>query len=619
MCAVIGRPHATAPSSHCRLERGTNWASTAETPSDANATVASQPCSSPTWPGYSRLIGSDEERTLDAARDHPDEHRRSGGRRAVTVGSSGPPGTACWSSSPAWSTRCAARSRCSGRWRSATTACRRRERIEFRIGINLGEIVIDEDGDIFGDGVNIAARLEALADAGGICVSAGCRRTSPTAAISPSRTWASRASRTSRGRCGRIACGSAPARSVERRPCRRRTALAALPDKPSIAVLAFTNMSSDAGTGILRRRHRRGHHHRAVADRDRCSSSRATRASPTRASRSTIKQVGRELGVRYVLEGSVRKARQPGAGDGAADRSDDRRPCVGRALRPRAGRHLRRAGRDHRQRFGRHPAGAGAQRARAVVRKPADSLDAWESYHRGMWHFSKVDATENEKARSFFQRSIDARSAVRAGGRRLGAHLSERDHAVPPAAARGQSAAGARARRCSAVAIDATDAAGHAALARALWISGRHAESLAKAAARGRPRANSAARTGRSAAPRLWGGSPREAIEPLQTAMRLSPFDPLIPLWLHFTARAHYWSGDYEAAIAVASQLRQSFPEVPPALQHADRRAGTGRAGRRSACGDDGRSGALRRRVPHADVAAFERSARTAPRGPRRI
>lgn len=42
--------------------------------------------------------------------------------------------------------------------------------------------------------------------------------------------------------------------------------------------------------------------------------------------------------------------------------------------------------------------------------------------------------------------------------------------------------------------------------------------------------------------------------------MRLSPFDPLTPLWRHFVARAHYWSGDYEAAIAVASQLRETLP-----------------------------------------------------------
>jgi pentatricopeptide repeat protein len=53
---------------------------------------------------------------------------------------------------------------------------------------------------------------------------------------------------------------------------------------------------------------------------------------------------------------------------------------------------------------------------------------------------------------------------------------------------------------------------------------------------------------------------PAEAIEPLQTAMRLSPFDPLTSLWLHFTARAHYWSGNYGASIAVAAQVRQSFP-----------------------------------------------------------
>jgi pentatricopeptide repeat protein len=46
--------------------------------------------------------------------------------------------------------------------------------------------------------------------------------------------------------------------------------------------------------------------------------------------------------------------------------------------------------------------------------------------------------------------------------------------------------------------------------------------------------------------------------------MRLSPFDPLIPLWLHFTARAHYGSRDYEATITVASQLRQSFPGFRP-------------------------------------------------------
>ena len=76
------------------------------------------------------------------------------------------------------------------------------ERIEFRIGVNLGD-VIAEDEDIFGDGVNIAARLEALAEPGGICVAGhGARPGSRPAALTRSRIWASSRSRTSRGPCG---------------------------------------------------------------------------------------------------------------------------------------------------------------------------------------------------------------------------------------------------------------------------------------------------------------------------------------------------------------------------------------------------------------------------------
>jgi tetratricopeptide (TPR) repeat protein len=91
-------------------------------------------------------------------------------------------------------------------------------------------------------------------------------------------------------------------------------------------------------------------------------------------------------------------------------------------------------------------------------------------------------------------------------------------------------------------------------------MSGRHSDSLAKADAAVDLDPNSAAAHGALGGARLWGGFPKEAIEPLQTAMRLSPFDPLRPLWLHFMARAHYWSMEYPAAIAIADQLRQAFP-----------------------------------------------------------
>src|SRR6266852_1288854 len=120
--------------------------------------------------GYSRLIGADEEGTLDrrkairAGLIDPTvaEHR---GRIVKTTGD----GLLVEFASVVDALRCATD------WQRAMmerTACvSPAERIEFRIGINVGDVVV-EDGDIFGDGVNVAARLEALADPGGICVSA---------------------------------------------------------------------------------------------------------------------------------------------------------------------------------------------------------------------------------------------------------------------------------------------------------------------------------------------------------------------------------------------------------------------------------------------------------------
>ena len=139
----------------------------------------------------------------------------------------------------------------------------------------------------------------------------------------------------------------------------------ALPDKPSIAVLAFTNMSNETEQEFFAD----GLAEDIITE---LSKSRslfviARNSSFTyKGKPAAIKDVGRELGVRYVLEGSVRKASQPGAGDGAVDRSHDRRTCLGRTLRPRARRYLCGAGRNHHQRLGRHPARAGAQRARTL-------------------------------------------------------------------------------------------------------------------------------------------------------------------------------------------------------------------------------------------------------------
>ena len=118
-------------------------------------------------------------------------------------------------------------------------------RIVFRIGIHLGDVVEESDGDLMGDGVNIAARLEGIAEPGAICLSedsllAGQGRGS----ISRSPISARRNSRTSPSRSAPIRCKSAsPPRPKPTAP--PEPARLALPDKPSIAVLPFQNMSGD--------------------------------------------------------------------------------------------------------------------------------------------------------------------------------------------------------------------------------------------------------------------------------------------------------------------------------------------------------------------------------------
>jgi adenylate cyclase len=248
--------------------------------------------------GYSRLMGADEEGTLTQMKAHRrdlvdpkiDEHR---GRIVKTTGD----GLLAEFASVVDAVRCAADIQRSMAARNAGIA--NDQRIEFRIGVNVGDIIID-GGDIFGDGVNVAARLEALAEPGGICVSARVQediRGKLDIAFADEGeqqlkniAWPVRVFR------AQLGTETAPG----------RTALA-LPDKPSIVVLPFNNMSSEPdqdylADGIVEAI-------TAALSRIRSFFVIARNSAFSYKGRAmNVRDIGGELGVAYVLEGSVQKA-----------------------------------------------------------------------------------------------------------------------------------------------------------------------------------------------------------------------------------------------------------------------------------------------------------------------
>jgi adenylate cyclase len=269
-------------------------------------------------------------------------------------------------------------------------------KIQFRIGVNLGD-VIEDGGDIFGDGVNVAARLEGLAEPGGICISDAVRT-----AVGKKLELIYK----DLGEQG-VKNIAEPVRAYKvvmaaQEELKTNDAVSPeleLMDKPSIAVLPFDNMSGDAEQEYFA---------------DGISEDLITALSKihwffviARNSSFTykghavdVKQVAGELGVRYVIEGSVRKA-------------GNRVRITAQLIDATTGRHVwaERYDRkledifDLQDEMTQTIAGAVEPELSAVerdhaVRKPPENLGAWETYQRGLWHlwnFSKDDITEAQR------------------------------------------------------------------------------------------------------------------------------------------------------------------------------------------------------------------------------
>jgi adenylate cyclase len=250
--------------------------------------------------GYSRLMGADETGTVQALREHLTaadplvaEH---GGRIVKTTGD----GVLIEFGSVVGAVECALALQRLAVERNAGIASERQ--MEWRIGIHLGDVLIDGD-DILGDGVNIAARLEGIAEPGGICVSEDAFRQVRGKVEAEFADMGDQSLKNIARPLRVYRIGPVPATKEANTP----SAALPLPEKPSIAVLPFANLSGDPEQDYFAD----GMVEEIITafSRIRWLFVIARNSTFTYKGQAVdVKQVGRELGVRYVLEGSVRKA-----------------------------------------------------------------------------------------------------------------------------------------------------------------------------------------------------------------------------------------------------------------------------------------------------------------------
>jgi TolB-like protein len=510
--------------------------------------------------GYSRLIGADEGGTLERLRTlrrelldpKIGEHK---GRLVKTTGD----GLLVEFGSVVDALRCAVgvQQEMTGR----NTGVPPDSRIELRIGINVGDIVV-EDGDIFGDGVNVAARLEALAESGGICVAARVQEDvagkldlafedigeqqlkNITRPVRAYRVIASAGS------------ASAPANPI-----------LALPNKPSIAVLPFANLSGDPEQeyfvdGVVEEIIT------AIARLPwlfviaRNSSFAYKGKSPD------LRQVGRELGVRYVLERSLRKAsnrvritaqlidttngahiwadRFDGALDDIFELQDEIASRVAGAIEPK----LRQS------------------EIERASRKPTESLDAWDLYLRALALRYQYTEESMREAIALLQRVLAIDPSYAPAAALLGScRLNQRAHGLGKISDAEVDEAVRLARRAIEAGGDDPGTLWTAAH-NLSYFTGDHATAgnvVDRALALNPNSAHAWLVRGL-----VWNmqSQPDRAIEALEHAIRLSPPDPLgARAFTILTAAAHFHAGRYELAIEWADRTLAAQPDYRPALR----------------------------------------------------
>ena len=498
--------------------------------------------------GYSRLMGADESGTLGALKAHLGELiepviAARHGRIVKTMGD----GFLAEFASVVDAVRCAieVQNAMPGR----NTGVVQERRLEFRIGINVGDVIVEGE-DIFGDGVNVAARLEALARPGGICISRTARdQVRDKLSIDLEDLGEQSVKNIAR-----------PVRAFQVRlvapaPAAGREA-PALPDKPSIAVLPFDNMSGDPEQEYFSY----GIAEDIITDLFKVSGLFVVARNSSFAYKGqspNIPEVCKDLGVRTVLEGSVRKA-------------GNRVRINAQLIDGQDGGHLwaERFDRDLDDIFAvqdevTHEIVSALkvqlspdEEAR-LGRGGTENLEAHDLFLQARERAGHFTAESSAEARTMLERAVALAPDFAAAYAELAlAHARDyvnRWSADPQQALCDCSDVANRALACDDLEPSAHFAAGVA----HMWRK-EHARATAEAEREIELDPNSAEGYGLLALVADYSGRPEEAIALFDKAMRFNPHYP--GMVLHFYGHAHFMMGRYEEAAAIFRQRIEREP-----------------------------------------------------------
>ncbi len=510
--------------------------------------------------GYSRLLAADEAGTLSAMRAHRrelwDPTTAAHGGRVV--------GTAGDSLLIEFQSAVAAIESALAVQRGMATRnddVAEERRIRLRVGVNLGEVVV-EDGDIFGDGVNIAARLEALAEPGGICLSGD--------------VW-----RQVRGKLEATFVDLGPQRvknvpepvhvyAIELEGAGEAAEIArtleAVRERPAVAVLPFDNLSGDGEQEYF-------------ADglsEDIITALSLWRSFPVVARNSSfaykgtspdIREVGERLGARYVLEGSVRKG-------------GERVRVTAQLIDAETGHHVwaERYDRTLDDIFALQdeltqgivavvvPELERSEHKRLIALPPRD-LGAWDCALQGLACLNDFSEANNLRAKEMFARALDLDPDYGRAHAGL-AFAYHRDMQFDFAAFDDGTLDRVMQHARRAVRLDGADYIAHFTLCVAHLRRGDHAAGLAAAIRSAECNPSYAhAHNGVGVALGLM-GRPDEALAHIEKARSLSPNDPRLNVFLTYGALAHFVAARYGEAEDWARQAIALQPEHPEPYLH---------------------------------------------------